>query len=195
VFVVGPAAGIGDPTITDGRRLAVRFSIQGLFALIAVAAVFMGALTYRTPLWASIVVTVTLGVFTVPTCRLLLNRSPRAFTLGFCLTGWLYLAVVFIPFLSEVHRSLLTTRCLGYVWESLKVGERSAGFIEIGGVRFQDLDGQLAVEAAIAPFQPIHGDYYSELRSYFYVGECLSAIVLATLTGVVASYGARRPLA
>jgi hypothetical protein len=170
----------------------VSFSLKYLFVVVALAAIFAGAFVYRTPLWASLVVTATFGLLIIATVYSVLVTSSRHFSLGFIVTGWLYLAVVFIPFLSEAHRVLFTTRLLGYGWERLKGGQLHPEFVLIGGVRFPELDKRLAVDAAVEPFQSAKQDYYMELRSFFYIGDCCSALLLALLTGVIASYCVRR---
>lgn len=165
----------------------MRFSIQWLFAFVAIAAVFTAALLYRKPAWASVAVTSTMLLFVVATCRSALSSTRRSFTLPFCLTGWLYLGVVFLPVLSEAHRFLFTTRLLGHGWTSLKDGQQAPWVIKIGGVNFLEFDSQLAVEAAVQPYQSPQSEYYLELRSFFYAGDCLSAVVLAAFVAAVTS--------
>ena len=153
---------------------------------------FVAAFLYRTPLWASVVVTATVGLLIVVSSHFCLVRRNRPFTLTFLVTGWLYLAVSFLPFLSQVHRFLFPTRLLGDVWLSLtRVPNRTPG-IKIGEMNTTVDDSASAIDAAVEPFHWVNGNYYLELRSFFYIGDCVAAILLATLAGVIGSYCVRR---
>jgi hypothetical protein len=65
--------------------------------------------------------------------------------------------------------------------------------IKVGSINFREdmIDHQLAIEIAIQPFFPTGSIYYSELRCFFYTGDCLAAILLALLAGSI-GYASRR---
>jgi hypothetical protein len=165
------------------------FSLRWLFGAIALASLFAAAFMHRTPLWASVIVTATLGLLVIVSSHCVLVPRNRPFTLTFLLAGWGYIAVIFLPFLSQTHRLLLPTRLLGAFWISSPRDRPGSTQIKIGDTNTGVGDAADAINAAVEPFNWVNKSYYySDLRSFFYIGDCISAILIAFLLGIIASY-------
>ena len=100
----------------------LRFSLLSLMGAVLVAAVACAALRFASELWASAVLTATIGMLLVGVLGMVLRRGPaRAFWFGFTLFGSSYLILVFAPwFYNNVRPQLLTSKLLTYIHPKLQ---------------------------------------------------------------------------
>jgi hypothetical protein len=80
-------------------------------ASVVLFAVGGAALRSASPLWASIIFSLTLGILATAVLGSLFSRRSRPFWSGFVLFGWGYMTLVFGPwFKNQIHSHLFTTR-------------------------------------------------------------------------------------
>jgi hypothetical protein len=91
-------------------------------AAVPVVAVACAALRFASELWASAVLTATIGMLLAGVLGMVLRRGPaRAFWFGFTLFGSAYLILVFAPWCyTNVRPQLLTSKLLAYVHPKLQ---------------------------------------------------------------------------
>ena len=86
-----------------------RISIGGLMAAILLVALATSALRSASPLWASTIFTMTLGVLaTAVLGACFAGRRRRPFSVGFALLGWGYMTLAFGPWFDQAASALLT---------------------------------------------------------------------------------------
>jgi hypothetical protein len=90
------------------------FSLKSLLFIVAVAGLGAAGLIHRTQLWASAMVAITLGVLLLAISRAWFAPQGRTFWGPFALTGTVYLAIVSIAPLVELHYNLPTTQVVLY---------------------------------------------------------------------------------
>ena len=90
----------------------IAFSIKGLLAAVTMIAVGLVALLNASPMWDSIIVTLTLFLLLTALLSLACRPGPRrAFWIGFAIFGWGYLTLVDSPIVARdlTVRSILPT--------------------------------------------------------------------------------------
>jgi hypothetical protein len=102
------------------RKEVAMFSLRSLLLIVAIAAIGAAGLIYRTQIWASALVALTLGVVLFAVCRALLVPMGRHFWGSFAVIGFAYLAIVSLPPLSMLHYNLPTTQLITYALEKLQ---------------------------------------------------------------------------
>jgi hypothetical protein len=132
----------------------LRFTILGLLAATTFVAVGSLALVYATAWWAAAALSAALGVLVWGVLRATYRQGgTRAFWIGYCLVGWIYLAMAFWPgtdsVVTELRSHLLTTQLL-----------------EVGASAL----GELRPEEVLRP-------------EFFVVGHALWSVVLGCLGG------------
>lgn len=88
------------PQSTTGaaRIGSIRFSLSFVLTLVAFLAISCAALTNASQLWASITVTATIVVLLLAIAGgIFLTLASRAFWIGVCVFGWIYLLLGFWP--------------------------------------------------------------------------------------------------
>ena len=96
------------------------FSLKSLLFMVAVAAVGAAGLIYRTQFWASTIVGLTLVVLILAGCRTWFSPQFRSFWGPFTATGALYLSIVSLQPLRELHYNLPTTQLVVMGLEKLQ---------------------------------------------------------------------------
>jgi hypothetical protein len=90
--------------------MRLRVSIRLLMAVVGLVAVVIAALRSASPLWASALFTLTLGILaTAVLGALFADRRRRPFWTGLAVFGWGYMALAFGPWLATEVRPHLTT--------------------------------------------------------------------------------------
>lgn len=93
-----------------------RFSMSRLLLIVLLVALGCAALVQSTPLWASVVVTITLLLLMLSAIMAITGRgSSRSFWIGFAVAGWIYWIVVNTQFTADFRGRLLTTQSLDYL--------------------------------------------------------------------------------
>jgi hypothetical protein len=96
------------------------FTLKSLLFIVAVAAIGAAGLIYRTQFWASTLVGLTLAVLILAGCRAWFAPQVRAFWGPFTATGALYLAIVSLQPLQELHFNLPTTQLVVFGLDKLQ---------------------------------------------------------------------------
>ena len=104
------------------RTIALRFSLLSLMGAVVVAAVACAALRFASKLWASALLTTTIGMLLASVLGSVLQRGPaRAFWFGFTLFGSAYLILAFAPWCyANVRPQFLTSKLLAYLHAKLQ---------------------------------------------------------------------------
>ncbi len=109
------------------------FSLKSLLLAVLVAAVFIVALLNRSPIWASVIVTMTVLLLAVALVGIYLLPDKRPFLVCAVIVGLVYGAAAFVRPLG-LWESLLSTRVLHDAWFSRDVGRRRISRRQVGGV-------------------------------------------------------------
>jgi hypothetical protein len=88
--------------------------------IVAVAGLGAAGLIHRTQLWASATVALTLAVLLLAVCRVWFVPQARTFWGPFALTGVVYLAIVSLAPLMELHYNLPTTQLVVFGLEKVQ---------------------------------------------------------------------------
>jgi hypothetical protein len=168
------------------------FSLRALLVGVAIAGLGTAGLIHRTQLWASAFVGITLGLLLFGVCRAWLGSNCTRFWGPFALVGGVYLGIVSLQPLAELHYNLPTTQLVVYglekvnaplpiagrprtltEWMSQRSAEESLGFdsVQTEVIRenlFQLATTQTADDATAA-----------EARAFLWVAQCLWCLLLA----------------
>jgi hypothetical protein len=163
-----------------------QFRLRTTLLFIVAASVALAAMRSASPAWASAIVTATVLALLVSIALAMGSRGDRRlFWIGFAVYGTGYFAVVMTPFPQQIAESLATTIA----------------------VRFLDD----TIHPPTPPYQPRKPPNESEWRSYnnlfidwtvraekfVLIGQCIWALILATLGGVfvrlIAGRGTGKP--
>jgi hypothetical protein len=159
------------------------FSIKWLFGVVAIAAIFTAALVYRTPLWTFIAINTAVVVLLAATIGVWLRRLNRTFWLAFCVVGWFYLAVSFVPvkavrLVYYIPSNYISVELLRPLLEA-EFGE-SLNEITMRIVLFDDL------ERIIDPsLNNAQTELVVAIRRTADIIHALSALVASTLSGII----------
>jgi hypothetical protein len=96
------------------------FSLKSLLFIVAVAGLGAAGLIHRTQLWASAMIALTLSALMLAAFRAWFAPRGRTFWGPFALTGAVYLAIVSLQPLVELHYNLPTTQLVVYGLEKLQ---------------------------------------------------------------------------
>jgi hypothetical protein len=96
------------------------FSLKSLLLMVAVAGLGTAGLIHRTQIWASTLVALTLGVVLFSSYRAWFVPKTRVFWGPFAVTGAVYLSIVSLQPLVELHYNLPTTQLVTYGLEKLQ---------------------------------------------------------------------------
>jgi hypothetical protein len=159
------------------------FSLRSLFLIVAVAGLGAAAFVYPTGLWASVIVTVTLGVFVFALLRIYSHPErrmlwvPTAVIGWFCVALWLWQPVA-------IREYLPTTRIVFALWESQ--------FGSVSADPFGNAGNELFFISALN-FTVVQTDpKVIALRVMWTVSHCLFALVIAFGGGAIYSWSVTR---
>jgi len=160
------------------------FSLRSLLLATAVAAVFIVAFLNRSPIWASVIVTMTMLLLAVALVGIYLLPDKRPFLVCAVIVGLVYSAAAFVRPLG-LWESLLSTRVLHHLWFNRDVGaaeseeDRSEVFLMLSDDRAMYGTGS-------------NEELRRIWRDFMRTGHCAVALILAVIAGLVGSYVARR---
>jgi hypothetical protein len=164
-----------------------RFSLFALLVFAAVASLGLRGLTRPTVLWASLIVTLTIGACSLATFLALFRRHrAKDFWCGFALAGWGYLALALHPSLVHLSSSLLTTRLLVHAERSMNPS--SSGFPLQGETYERVMSSDISMQGGYV--DETTGEIYAggSVRLFLRIGHALWALLFAVLGGVLAHY-------
>jgi hypothetical protein len=149
------------------------------------------ALVYANAIWRQVVFTLVIGVLSMATVMAFVPREqPRAFVIGFVVSGWLYLLFVFTPII-QVKDHLLTTQALVQLGKAMQgwpttftvmsdnPGKWDETFLYSGGRKTSALQTRLRL---IGP------SLSSTPADFFVIGHSLWTLSLACVGGLWAKW-------
>ncbi len=170
------------------------FSLKSLLISVFVAAVYIAGFLYASAIWASVIVTVTLGLLAGALVAIYLVPERRSFLVPAVLVGVLYGLAAFVQPLG-LHDSLITTRMFFELWYADK-GEAADSLLNnfaTAGTEFDKANVYTLISSEVlmmGGFIPaeVMGNFWPLQR----IGHCSVAIVVAVVAGLVGSYVGRR---
>lgn len=157
------------------------FSIKGLLAAVTMIAVGLVALLNASPLWDSIIVSLTLLLLLTALLSFACRPSPRrAFWIGFAIFGWGYLILVDSPIVARdlTVRSNLPTNVVLDMLDMALAREFDMSSVERIPPDVRVLRGAPRQKFARLPHRP----------SFHHIGHCLWAWLLALVGGFMARH-------
>jgi hypothetical protein len=114
------------------------FSLKSLLFIVTLAALGAAGLVYRNEFWASGLVAITLGLLLFGGSYAWFGPKGRAFWGPFALTGTVYLAIVSVQPLQELHYNLPTTQLVTFALQKLQTptSVSSPGYYMSSGVTY-----------------------------------------------------------
>ena len=168
------------------------FSLKSLLLATAVAAVFIVAFLNRSPIWASVIVTLTVLSLIAAAVSIYLFPAKLPFVVCAVIAGVGYGGIALIRPLGLWH-SLTTSHLLFEWWLKLARDEYAVLLAAAGGPIYNEaalywsLAGELPEAANVLSNKAI-----TSFRSLQQIGHCAIALILAVIAGLVGSYVARR---
>ena len=103
----------------------IRFSLATLLLAVLFAAIGCAALVNANDLWRQTIVTATVAALVVATLAAVVRQGrSRVFALGFALTGWIYLVLVFVSAFG-LRDDLLTDKAVTWLFATIH-GEQTS---------------------------------------------------------------------
>ncbi len=177
---------------------AATFSLKTLLLLVTVSAVGCYALVQHTPLWASIVLTLTYGLLSIAVVLALVRRgSARAFWAGFAAAGWVYLVMALSPLLFAGAPTLMTTKALIAGWQYVgspvprPTDDSSSPYrSSLSDRDLSDLESEyndLMMSFGWSS-DPERRDYVAAVRAYLQTGQALWSLAWGFVVGMLAAF-------
>jgi len=166
------------------------FSLRTMLLAVMVAAICAAGFVYRTPMWASIVVTMALGFLVFGLAAIYFLPEKRAFFVPACLAGIVYGAAAFCQPLG-LQAGLTTNRLLFEAWYSEEMHVEFTGL----GLSIDDKDvayTMLSNDSMMLPMIFEGAEFTNSFRFVQQVGHATIAIVLAVGAGLIGSYVERK---
>jgi hypothetical protein len=163
------------------------FSLKSLLLAVLVAAVFVVAFLNSSPIWASVIVTLTILVLIGLLIAVYLVPAQRPFLVCASIMGALYLGLALCRPLG-VSELLVTTRLMFNWWLIGNESEVDKYLIETG---FQTGERQIAYKMLTKDFY-LPSDASIAFGAFQAIGHCAVALILAVIAGLVGSYVARQ---
>ena len=189
------------------RTIPLRFSLLSLMGAVLVVAVACAALRFASELWASAVLTTTIGMLLVGVLGSVLRRGPaRAFWFGFTLFGSAYLILAFAPWCyANVRPQFLTSKLLAYLHAKLQPASPLLSYGSDGGTVSLRVEQLATLDSAVVNAVAFSADgmllvsgtttQRPTWEHFERVGHSLFGLLVALLGGLLARYVfARRSL-
>jgi hypothetical protein len=142
-----------------------QFSLRTILLFVVAASLALAAMRYATPAWASAIITATVFTLLLSTALAACTRGDRrSFWFGFAICGIGYFAVVMTPVAPEIKEQLATTRAVTFLRDS-----------------FHPLENVASNQGY--PPSPTTWEWDQMAVSFRLIGQCLWALILATLGG------------
>ncbi len=162
------------------------FSLRSLLLATAVAAVFVVAFLNSSPIWTSLIFTLTILLLIAALASSYLVREKRPFLVCAMIAGVIYGSVALIGPLG-LSRSLLISRFFFGLWLS-----QHDEVVAMVPPKEREVVYRLLIEDSDSVGQYLTADQSREFRSFLQIGHCAAALILAVIAGLVGSYVARR---
>jgi hypothetical protein len=193
----------------------MRFSLQKMLVVVAMIAIGCAGLMYHSAGWASIVVSVTIGLYAFMILRGVGQRAgSRAFSLGFAVAGIAYLLLASCSFFGSLRESLVTNYPLALAARSVGTRDpdfeldssednpfedRSPGLTTFSSNKYviQGLPYPISVPSLDGVISLAMSNNPMPVSRFFLIGHCLWSWLFAWLAGWIAErrYVRRREVA
>jgi hypothetical protein len=95
----------------------LKYSLGTLFLVVAVVAVGCAAAANFSPLWAEVMIALTLMILSIALVAALVGRGrTRVFAVGFAAVGWMYFLLTFVDAVGLRNERLLTSRAIHWLY-------------------------------------------------------------------------------
>lgn len=172
----------------------IRFSLTTLFVVVLFAAIGCAAFVNANDLWRQTIVTATVAALVIATLAAVVRQSQsRVFALGFAVTGWIYLVLVFVSAFG-LRDDLLTDKAVTGLFATIH-GEQASQQQSVRTVAFPPVGTRVAAGETIMKLWDVStgqavsanaGGQKVELKNFADIGHSLWVIIVACLGGVVA---------
>ncbi len=179
----------------------MRFSLATLLLAVLLAAIGCAAVVNANDLWRQTIITATVAALVIATLAAVIWQSQsRVFALGFALTGWIYLVLVFVSAFG-LRDDLLTDKVVTWLFATIH-GEQTSQQQSVQSVAFSPDGTRLATgsyDATIRFWDVSTGQAVSanaggqkvDAKNFADIGHSLWVIIVGSLGGVVAGILAR----
>jgi hypothetical protein len=163
-----------------------------MLVAVAVAAVFVVAFLNSSPLWSSVIVTLTLFILAIAAISIYLYPNARPFLICALMMGLIYLAAAFVRPLG-FSDSLITTHAIFEWWYVGQAEDIQRWIVDPGsrGGTKGAVFTLLNYEAAYFDDQGPAG-VLAHFQACQRIGHCAVALILAVIAGLIGSYVARK---
>ena len=171
------------------------FSLRALFLSIAFASVCIGGFVFQTAVWASVVLTMALGLLIYGVAASYILPDKRSFFVPACAAGIIYALAAFCQPLG-VRDGLITHRLL-FDWWCVQHSDEMGQVFRSLNAEYPDRElaySVLSKNVETIPMIPSISQLAVNVRSLEQIGHSTIAILLSVVTGVICSYVARKRL-
>jgi hypothetical protein len=174
----------------------LRFSLSALLTVVFLVALGCAALLYPNEIWRRVLVTLALGSLLFATVLAVVRRDrPPVFAVGFAITGWIYLLLVFNSVVS-IQDHLLTTQSIHWLRRMMHEEDpnANAGYVLLNSGPWQQFAFNSGGAQSIytSTLAPMLANSPSIEPSFAVIGQSLWTLILACLGGFVACLVCRR---
>jgi hypothetical protein len=171
-----------------------RFTIGGLVLIVAIAAVALAAIRNASRPWAGAIYSIIFFVLICSFLGIILGRGMRrVYWSGFALLGWIYILLMYVPWLAtNIGQFLLAPNLFEYLEAALNESQGGGGMGGMGGGTMGgmrsipvEVMGALATGGAFGGGAPFNAVEASDLQR---IGMAMEALVWAFLGGWVACF-------
>lgn len=173
----------------------LRFSLSALLTVVFLVALGCAALLYPNEIWRRVLVTLALASLLFTTVLVVVRRDrPPVFAVGFAITGWIYLLLVFNSVVS-IQDHLLTTQSIHWLRSMMHEEDPNAiaSYVLLNSGPWQQFafnnGGTPTLYSSLAPML---GSPPSIDPNFGVIGQSLWTLILACLGGFVACLACRR---
>ncbi len=183
-----------EPSKRQRRRF--QFSLRGLLLFIAALSLTLGAMHYATAAWAVGAVNLTVLVLLVSAARSVGARdNRRSFWLGFAVCGSAYL-VATMSFAPEFVEQLGTSKVVAFLRDQFHPASQFPNYSPLVETPAALMPSQLGINpgVSIPQWYSNYGeDYEAMTKNFVLIGQCVWALILGTLGGMLSQFAASRP--
>jgi hypothetical protein len=126
------------------------FSLKSLLFAVAIAGLGTAGLIHRTQHWASALIAITLGILLLGVCRAWSGSKSTTFWVRFALVGGVYLAIVSLQPLVDLHYNLDDAAC--GVWSGEATDTAGRNIIQLRGPAINNHPRDECIRSAVGFF-------------------------------------------
>ena len=171
----------------------MRFSLATLLLAVLIAAIGCAALVNANDLWRQTMVSVVVTMLVVATLAATVRRGQsRVFALGFAVTGWIYLVLVYVS-VCGLRADLLTDKVVAVLFTTIH-GDEASQQLSIQNVAFTSSGSRYLTSSNnggiviwnTSTGQPVTANGGRNVNNFADIGHTVWVVIVAWLGGVVA---------